>query len=350
MKRRDLLLGSAAAVGAPSVAAAATHAEPKHDPVQMEARLARVDRRMAQFSALELIPRPPENPEEEELFTSRAKVGRAALRSLYFTGVFMELEEHERLHPGVQERMRRLQPEMDDAVLGMTALLESLTPADYRALQAELKKDPDAGLRIGERLQEVAAEDGLGFSRRVDLRLALDEFMRRLRAQNPGIVLDPYTKKVRRVQATQLTELERERMVQVQAGEQAFWQFHERSKKHLAAWDTIYAARPRVDLVNLEETYPGYEEHPEDPTIGGVRVQRVGGYLLGIGLGATALGGVFYLVSLGGASVSWFIAPAVVLGTTIGPALILGGLVVLLVGTIIYAAKAGQVHEEPETR
>jgi hypothetical protein len=330
--------------------AAQAHAAVKLDPALMEAQLERIDRRMAYFGALELQPRPPENPDEEELFASRAKLARAALRSLYFTGVFMELEEHDRLHPGVQERMRRLQPEMDDAVLGMAELLETMTPADCRALQAELKKDPDAGLRIGERLQEVAAEDGLGFSRRVDLRLALDEFMRRLRAQNPGLVLEPYAKKVRRFEAAQLSEMERERQVQVKAGEQAFWEFQERSKRHLAAWDTLYASRPRVDLVDIEETYPDYEEHPDDPTIGGVRVQRVGGYLLGIGLGATALGGVFYLVSLGGGSVSWFIGPAVVLGITVGPTLIVGGLVVLLVGTIIYAARAGQQHEEPENK
>src|SRR5947207_13519322 len=134
MKRRDLLVGSAAAVGAPSaVAEAATKASLKHDPTEVEALLKKVDSRMAFFHDVDLSPRAPQNPQEEELFQSRIKLGRAALRSLYFTGIFMELEEHQRLHPGVQERMRRLQPEMDDAVLGMAGLLESMTPADFRA-------------------------------------------------------------------------------------------------------------------------------------------------------------------------------------------------------------------------
>lgn len=348
MKRRDLLLGSAAAVSAPAAAAnAATQTKVVHDAARVEERLRQVDKRMAYFSELDLSPRPPASPEEEELFGTRTRLGRAALRSLYFTGAFMEFEEHERLHPGVQERMRRLQPEMDEAVLGMSRLLESMTPADHKALREELKRDPDAGLRIGERLQEVAAEDGMSFSRRVDLRVALDDFMRRMRAQNPALVLEGYTEKAKRLQRTQLSELERERMVQVRAGEQAFWDFHQRSKQHLAAWDGIYAQRPRLDRVAIEQTYPEWEEHPEDKTIGGIRVQRIGGYLLGIGLGVTALGGVFYLISIAGTSLSGFIVPAVILGTTVGPALIIGGLVVLLVGTIIYASNKAQEPDEP---
>jgi len=125
------------------------HPEQAHDPAEVEAALARIDKRMAYFNQVDLTPRAPANAGEEELFTARAKLARAALRSIYFTGAFMELEEHQRLHPGVQERMRRMQPEMDDAVLGITELLESLTPAEYRALKSELKREPDAGLRIG---------------------------------------------------------------------------------------------------------------------------------------------------------------------------------------------------------
>jgi len=262
----------------------------------------------------------------------------------------MELDEHQRVHPGVQERMRRMQPEMDDAALGMTELLESLTPAEYRALKAELKRDPDAGLRIGELMQKVAEEDGMSFRRRVDLRLAVDDMVRRLRAQNPALVLDPFAKKARRIQEAGLSEVERERVARVQAGEQAFWDFHQRSQRHVAAWDDVYAQRPRVDLVAIDQTYPELDEHPEDPTAGAVKVQRVGGYLFGIGLGTTALGGIFYLISLGGPSVSGFAGPAIVLGITIGPALIVGGLVVLLVGSIMYGVKQPAEPEDEAPR
>lgn len=351
MKRRDLLLGSAAAVGAPAgIAEAATKAVKavKHDAAAMEKALQRIDQRMTYFNEVELVPRPPETPAEEELFAARARLGRSALRSLYFTGAFMELEEHERLHPGVQERMRRMQPEMDEAVDGMAGLIESLSPADYRALQQELKKDPDAGLHIGERLNAVAAEDGFGFARRVDLRLAVDDMTRRLRVQNPALVLEPMWRKTRRVQAARLKEEERELEIRVKAGEQAFWELHERSKRHVAAWDTVYAARPRVDLVALEETYPEPEEHPEDPLAPGRTVMRVGGYLLGIGLGTAALGGIFYLAAAASAGGSGFAVPAVILGITIGPALIVGGLIVLLIGSIMYSTKKQPDDEASE--
>lgn len=342
MKRRELLLGGAAAVGAPAgIAEAATKAVKavRHDPAKLEKALKQIDQRMAYFSEVELVPRPPQTPAEEELFAVRARLGRSALRSLYFTGAFMELEEHERLHPGVQERMRRMQPEMDEAVEGMAGLIESLTPADYRALQEELKKDPDAGLRIGERLTEVAAEDGFGFARRVDLRLAVDDMTRRLRAQNPALVLEPISRKTRRIQASRLQAEERERETRARLGEQAFWELQERSKLHVAAWDTVYATRPRVDLIALEETYPEAEEHPDDPAAPGRTVMRVGGYLLGIGLGLEALGGIFYLASAASMGGSGFAVPALILGVTVGPALIVGGLIVLLIGWLIYAAK-----------
>jgi hypothetical protein len=358
MKRRDFLFGGGAAAATASARAQAASAAkamppPKLDPDALEKKLSRIDARMAELGRIEIAPREPESPEEEELFAGRAKVSRTALRSLYFVGAFMDLEEHDRVHPGVQERMRRLQPEMDEACEGMASMLEAMTPEEHRAIQKALKEDPDAGLRIGERLDQIAKEDGFGFGRRLDMRLAVDDVTKRLKAQNPQLVLEPITRKVRRVQQTAGTELERERTTRVKAGEQAFWEMHERNKKNVQRWDDVYASRPRVDLVALEDTYPEQREHPEDPTIGGTRVLRVGGYLFGIGMGVEALGGLFYLASVGagtGGASGAFAVPAVILGTTIGPLLMVGGLVVLLVGAIIYTVKSQQLPADAVNR
>ena len=155
---------------------------------------------------------------------------------------------------------------------------------------------------------------------------------------------------MRRLQAQHTSEAERERVARVKAGEDAFWEFEQRSRTHLAAWDAIYASRPRVDLVDLETTYPEYEEHAEDPLASAIRVQRIGGYLFGVGLATTALGGVFYLLSLGGVGASGWAIPAVILGITVGPALVVGGLVVLLVGSFMYLARQTPAEPEPEAQ
>ncbi len=342
MKRRELLFGGAASVAvATAEASAATVPQPRFDAAAVEAALERIDQRMSSFKELDFSPRSASNPQEEELFAARTRVTRAALRTLYFTGAFMEFEEHERLHPAVQARMARMQPEMDDAVDGMATFLEALTPADHRKLQDELKRDPQLSLRVGEQLQQVATEDGMGFSRRVDLRLAIDDFTRRMKSQNPALLVDPYVQKTRKVQANPGTIEERERALQIRAGEKAFWDFQQRSAKYVLAWDEAYATRPRIDLAALEDTYPEQPQPVEDPTQAPAKVMRVGGYLMGAGFGSAVLGGIFYLASTAtaaSASASPLIIPALIFGVTIGPALLIAGLIVLIIGGIWYAA------------
>ncbi len=339
MNRRELLLGGTVALGA-AEAAAATATEIRFDADGVEKKLKQLDTRMGEFRGLDVSPRAPQTNEEAELFGKRNEVARASVRSLYFMGVFMDLPEHERAHPGVQARMARLQPEMDQAVDGMAGYLESLTPEDLRGIQNEFKKDPELGMKIGERLQQVAAEDGLGFSGRTSVRVAIDDLSRRMRAQNPALVIEPYIQKTRKVQANPGIDALRERELAVHVGEQAFWEFQQRNQKFVAAWDTTYATRPRIDLVAVEETYPELlSSHPEDPARGAKKVLTVGGYLMGAGLAALGAGGIFYMLSTLGSSMTPFIAGALVLGATVGPLLILGGMVVLIVGGILYAAR-----------
>jgi hypothetical protein len=345
MKRRDLLVGGAATLGV-STQAAATTVEPTFDPAAVEASLAKIDQRMASFAQLQLRPHEPRTADEARLFDERGKVARAALRTLYFTGAFMEFEEHDRAHPGVQARMLRLQPEMDEAVDGMAGFLESLTPADHRNLQAELKRDPHLGMKVGEQLNQVAKEDGFGFTRRADLRLAVDDFSRRMQAQNPALVIDPYVRKTRKIQANPGTLEEREREFQVRTGEKAFWELQQRSARYLATWDRTYSNRPRIDLASLEENYPGMVP-PEDPTGAPKRLMKIGGYLMGAGLGTAALGGICYLISASSTSLSGFAVPAIVLGVTIGPGLLVGGLVVLIIGGIWYAIRKPDEDAQP---
>ncbi len=342
MKRRDFIFGGAASVGlVAGESEAATPATLNFDPAALEATLNKIDERMGSFREMDFAPREATNTAEQELFASRTRVTRAAIRTLYFTGQFMELKEHERLHPGVQARMARMQPEMDEAVDGMATFLEALTPADHKKVQDDLKADPELSGRIGDLLQQVAKEDGMSFSRRFDMRVAIDDFTRRMQTQNPAIVIDPYVQKTRKVQANAGTLEERERALQVRAGEKAFWEFQQRSKAHVNAWDEVYEARPRIDLAQLERMYPEDAMERVDRTAKPSKLMRIGGYLMGAGFGSAALGGIFYLIAAANAtsaSASGFFIPALIFGVTIGPGLLLAGLIVLIIGGIWYAA------------
>jgi hypothetical protein len=356
MKRRELLFGGAAAMGA-SAAHAGTQnpgqpAPPVYDPESLEATLAKMDKRMAALSELDLRPPRATNPAEAELLEARVRVARAGIRSLYMLGVFTELEEHERAHPGIQARMKRMQPEMDEAVDGMATFLESLTPEDHKRLQKALKDDPGLGMRVGEQLEQVAKEDGFGFTRRANLRVGIDDFTRRMKTQNPSLVLDPLVRKTRKIQANPGTAKEREDLFASRMGEKAFWEFQQRAQRDIAAWDVIYLKRPRPDLLALAAYPEEKAEPPENPRLKAPKtVLKVGGIILGVGAGTELLGGLAYLLAQSATSASsaygTFNAIAVVLGVTVGPALIIGGLITLIVGGIMYAVRSNQ-QPEPE--
>jgi hypothetical protein len=194
-------------------------------------------------------------------------------------------------------------------------------------------------MKVGQHLEEVAKEDGFGFGRRADLRLAVDDFSRRMQAQNPALVLDPIIRKTRKIQANPGTLEERERAFRIRAGEQAFWDFQQRTARYVATWDRTYANRPRIDLASLETNYPPMEPPREDPTASPKRLMKIGGILMGAGLGTAALGGICYLIGASSTSLSGFDIPALILGVTVGPGLLVAGLIVLIIGGVWYAVR-----------
>jgi hypothetical protein len=352
MKRRDFLVGGAAGVatlGAGSSAEAATTPDPTFDPAVVEAALQRIDERMASFQKLDLSPDQHSALGQPEVSRERVRLVRSAIRTLYFTGAFMELEEHQRCHPGVQDRMRRLQGEMDHAVCGMTDLLEGLSPEDLRKLQQAFKDDPEIAMRLGEQFNDIAKEDGFGFRRRTDLRMGFDDLARRMSAQNPALLVDPVLKKVRHAQERHRGDAELERSIRIQAGESAFWAFQQKTRTSVARWDNVYKERERTDRAGLENTYPEEDSGGPAPTVvdedakeNARGVLRTGGTLMGLGLGSIALGGVFFLISsaVGTSSLAGniFLGAGLVFGVTVGPILLATGLIVTLVGAIMLAA------------
>ena len=324
MERRAFIVGGAT-LGLASQQKAT--GEPRFDPVAVEAALGRIDSRMRALSAVDFAPRAPTGPREAELSASRTRLGRAASRTIYFLGAFLEMEEHERLHPGVQLRLRRLAPEVEAAVDGTTAFLESLGPAERKAVREAFRQDPDLGAKVGEELQRVAREDGFGFTRRLDLRLAVDDLAKQLRAQNPELLIDPLVQKVRKTQANPRSDAEQERVQAIRTGEKAFWDFQQRSTNAVAQWDRIYAARPASYLGQIDETYPAaaQKEHDESKR----NTINTGLIVMGVGAGITGIGWILYAAGVTSTS-----GPGIIMGVTIGPVLLLVGLIILIVGAL----------------
>ena len=312
----------------------------------------------------EVLPlsRMPHGPEADAELASTGTLVRQSIRSLYLTGRFLDLPDTMKVHPGMQARLRAIQPEMDDAVLGMTARLERMTADDHRSVQTHLQKDDLFGERLARVLEKTASDDGLSFQRTFGVRSATLELSRRMAAQSPGLVLDPLVRKVRRIQAHPRSDAEQARVLAARVGEEAFWAHQERVALLAQAWETRLgsasalatssyswptpaapAPTPTGHAVypgDYDEAFPPSSQPPPQTTMRGAgsRVMGTGGVIMGFGLGSVALG-----LILGGiaaaTSASGFIIPALVLGVTIGPILLVAGLVVVIVGA---AMKAGE--------
>jgi hypothetical protein len=390
MRRRDFLKsGVSGALGmALPQNPGASPALPALDPAGIEAKLERIDRRMVWFNQIDpLAGSTPRNEVEAKVLAQRRHLGRQALRSFYFNGAFIGFDHAEQAHPGVQERMGRMVQEMDFAVDHTATYLEDLKPQERKSIQNELRRQPDLGPSLGDMFHRVAAEDGFGLLRRLDMRLAFADITRRLENQNPSVLIDPYVSKVRRLQASAAERPEA--VASAKAG--AFWEAEQRLAAHVGEWDRIYATRPRTDRARIESIYPGDgmlmaqaepttndpnpsrvmtpvdaappassvppvddwdpsapwhpRQLPSDgepspyagppPPRKGLSTLTAGAITMGVGAVSTGVGAIF--LAVGGSSSSLFV-PGLIFGVTVGPILLAVGLVILIVGTVIYLA------------
>jgi hypothetical protein len=371
LRRRDVLklAAAAAAAGAetactpsrPGASPSVTDVASQLDPAAADAILAKLDARLAWIDQASLpddvlplskIPRGPGF--DEELARKRALVTKS-IRSLYLTGRFLDMPDEMKVHPGVQSRLKAMQPEMDDAVLGMTDLLEQMTPADHRRVQNHLQKDELFGERLAATLERTARDDGLSFQRTFGLRSSILDLTRRMSAQSPGLVIDPVVSKVRRIEAHPRSDAEESRRLAARVGEQAFWAHQERLALLHDAWarrlgmqsavasagDVVPAPSASSAATAPPPPAPAPPPEPAPPpstsnSTPGTRTMGTGGIIMGFGGGSAALGLLFAGISAATSS-SGFAIAALVLGVTIGPILLTIGLIVLIVGAVIHA-------------
>jgi hypothetical protein len=369
LQRRDVfkLAAGACVVGAeaacspsmqparPGIADVARHL----DPAAADAMLAKLDARLAWIGSTSMpedvlpLSRLPRTSGFDHEHARDDSLVRKVIRTLYITGRFLDMPDEMKVHPGVQSRIKAMQPEMDEAVLGTTERLERMTPGDHARLQAYLRHDSLFGERLAQVIERPAKEDGLSIERSFGVRSSILQLTRRMGAQSPALVTDPLVSKVRRIEAHPRSDAEEARRLAARLGEQAFWAHQERLALLHDAWTqrlgAVGAIASTGDIAPAPIPSPSGSATAPPPgatavppaqpgSTPGLRTVKTGGIIMGFGLGSVALGLIFAGIA-SATSASGFIVPALFFGATVGPILLAGGLIVVIVGLAIHASE-----------
>ena len=267
---------------------------------------------------------------------ARAKHGEAltkkTLRSLLLVGTLQELPPEHLGHEGVQQRLRDSMGEFDDAMFGMTAMLEGLSPTERAEISKALQDDPDLGMRVMGAVDTEAANFGVSLKQRSRLRALSSHTCARLR-RSPELTLTEYTGKMHKVAARYGARAEAERNLAASAGSAMLWQTV--AGQGEVGGSTEPTPPPPPPLEPLREAAPSEMRGTPQPPAPPVRKGRASAAVLtaggiALGLGATLVGIGFAVGSSNGVVLA--------LGLTFGALLGVAGIVTLIVGLIMLAA------------
>jgi hypothetical protein len=147
---------------------------------------------------------------------------QASVRSLYASAFFRGLPEEAQLHPEVQERMFAQLTTMDDAVYGMTDRMSTLDEDQRGFVRAALhdsKTDPES---VSKLFDEGMGALRMPMGRRFQARSIFSKIGWRLQKQ-PAIVIDEYVTKVQKATAQMGSQVDLQRRIAAQIGQDAYW-------------------------------------------------------------------------------------------------------------------------------
>jgi hypothetical protein len=226
MDRRDLLkLGALAGVGGSGCASLLTNPA-SVGAGEMDGFLGALDSAMESVLGVKGFDRfLPATPNAAQAAKVKAAEGltKKTMRSLLLVGTLQELPPEQIVHDGVQQRLRNSMGEFDDAMFGMTSMLEGLSPSDRANVSKALRDDPNLGMRIMGAIDEDASAFGVSFKQRTKLRAISAQACARLR-QSPDLAISEYTGKVRKVEARHGARSEAERQGAAAISSALIWQ------------------------------------------------------------------------------------------------------------------------------
>ncbi len=324
MDRRDLLkMGALAGVGGlTSVAGSSCAIFPGGGQLgnlnvpnlpEMDSYLAKIDRGMEKISAWDLA---RDYGINDPAFERQCELGRKSMRSMYMAGMFGDLPEEGQVHPGMQERIVRALPEMDEAIFSTTDNLEKMTASEKTDLQRVLRDRKDPGMMIAQEIDEEAGLVHLSKKRRLQTRHIITQANWRLRNQSPDLLINEVVAKVRKMSDQRGSQAEMQRKVTAKMSQKAFFE----KRQRLAAAAEMWAVKTKSPRVIVPEP-PKIIGGPGSGTI------SASGWIMGIGAVTCLAGGLIMTVTFGGVFV-----------ITIGVLLLIIGLITLIIGGLIKAA------------
>lgn len=347
MDRRDVLkLGAAASLGGSGCASLLSNPAAV-GAGEMDGFLASLDGALDSIGSRTSFDRFLPSARNAQL-AARAKRGeeltRKTLRSLLLVGTLQELPPEQLAHEGVQQRLRTSMGEFDDAMFGMTSMLEGLSSTERADISRALREDPQLGMRVMGAVDEEAATFGVSMKVRTKLRGLSTHTCARLR-QSPELMVTEYTGKMHKLAARHGAQAEAERAAAAAIGTALLWQGQpgEGGAVGGGPLDGGLSAPPPPPQLDAQfdaqevrgADAPGDVLRPTPPPATapakrkGPRashvVLTVGG--IALGLGATLLGIGFVSGNSG----------ILLVGATFGALLGIAGLITLIVGLILLA-------------
>lgn len=269
------------------------------------------------------------DPELAERARKGEELTKKTMRSLLLVGTLSELPPEQLAHASVQERLRNSMSEFDDAMFGMSSMLEQLSPTERADIGKALRDDPNLGMKLMGEVDSEAASFGVSFKQRTKLRAISTQVTSRLR-NSTDLAVSEYVSKMNKIASRHGAIAENERELASTLTQQMIWQGDPASGGTTGEPSPPPPPPPmpvgEPVAVNPNGTGAApIEPAPKPRFRGSYAVLTAGGIALGLGLAVFGIG-----YAAGGAGL--------LLGATFGIILGVAGLICLLVGLILLAA------------
>lgn len=339
MKRRDLLKLGVVATSAPGCATVLSAAAPVV-PESIVALFTKLDAQLVQLDSVSVLSGLLDGvPNREKAntapwFQEGDALARRTLKAFLVANTFQSLTAEQWKQPLVTERLTSSMADLDEAMLGMTTMLEQSGQGDRKAVRQALNDDPSLGMRIMGAIDQQAGAFGVGVEGRTKLRTASAQAVSRMR-QSPDLLISEVTGKIRKLEARHGVSEEAQRRLGVSMASAALFQ----DGAQPAGGGAVPLSPPPMppplpattpsDVAPVTSQETSEREREERKAIvqerrkqerksSGIVTMTVGGIALGIGALLLLTGNIF----------------AITVGVLVGGA----GLIMLIVGLIIFLA------------